>query len=194
VVSGPSLLVDHILKLSGAQKLTELVQDVWKDDTSAFLSTQGNPTHAKLYMRRRDEQASPPPQVYSSPRIGLDLSHPGTAPSRDHPRVQFVRRAYRFFVHPELLVKNGRAQTFLGIFIAMKRTLGDSAKENVILDATAKAMGSGVEVVRKYLVEYQAGRSKGDIAAFVGVKGKGVGASAPKYLRMQGILAQDDTT
>jgi len=57
--------------------------------------------------------------MYKSPRIGLDLSHPGTTGPEVKPlqgsRIRFLPRRYRYFAHPSELVANGRAQTFLGI-------------------------------------------------------------------------------
>ncbi|KAG6885596.1 hypothetical protein C0992_005019, partial [Termitomyces sp. T32_za158] len=73
VISGPSLLVDEILRLSNAADIPELVEKKWKGDTSAFGSRPNS-----LFLRARASFSQPKAAVYRSPRIGLELSHPGT--------------------------------------------------------------------------------------------------------------------
>jgi hypothetical protein len=96
---------------------------------------------------------------------------------------------YRYFVRPELLVKNGRAQTFLGAFFAAQETLGREATETKIINAIMRIMNVKEDFVRRNLADYNAGLSDGNLVVFVGPRGKGVGASPSKFLRMIGVLA-----
>ena len=123
VISGPSLLVDHIINLSGASSISDLVENIWAGDTCAFTSEKDERS-TRLFLRPVSEPSSTSSSsritstIYFSPRIGLDLSHPGTTNPEIlpiHPRIQFLPKPYRFFAHPEVLVANGRPQTFLGV-------------------------------------------------------------------------------
>ncbi|KAJ3711959.1 hypothetical protein C8R42DRAFT_567427, partial [Lentinula raphanica] len=123
VISGPSLIVDEILKLTRAKSISDLVENQWKGDISAFRGKEhivaGEST---LYLMSK----SPSPQeaqatkIYRSPRVGLGLSHPSVSPSFNHPRVVFLSKPYRYFSHPELLTSNGRPQTFLGVLNSLQ--------------------------------------------------------------------------
>jgi hypothetical protein len=136
VISGPSLLVDQILLLSGEASVAEFVETKLAGDTCAFLPEANTDTDApsvKLYFKHSQSRAHPGSlagfftgeeshssgsKIYKSPRIGLDLSHPGaTGPAVKplHSRICFLPRRYRYFTHPSELVAHGRAQTFLGI-------------------------------------------------------------------------------
>ncbi|KAG5636123.1 hypothetical protein H0H81_009055 [Sphagnurus paluster] len=185
VISGPSLLVDEILRLSHAVSISELVAQKWANNTSAF---QARPL--SLFLRPRSALASPPPTVYASPRIGLDLSHPGTTTSPDHPRVVFLPRLYRYFTHPELLTANGRTQTFLGVLRTCRSTtckgqdLGDVRLRKEVMRIT----GLNEATVSRYIENYKGGVDSGRLKAFVGVQGKGASSSPPTYLRMMGAL------
>ncbi|KAG7447839.1 uncharacterized protein BT62DRAFT_796063 [Guyanagaster necrorhizus] len=109
--------------------------------------------------------------IYESPRIGLDPSHPGTTASPTHPRVEFISQPYRYFVHPERLTANGRAQTLLGV-LPQKELSGLKGK-----------------TVNAYLAEYQAGMDrKAKLEEFVGARGKGVSSSPTKYMKLMGCI------
>ncbi|TBU58637.1 hypothetical protein BD310DRAFT_850791 [Dichomitus squalens] len=105
VISGPSLLVDEVLRLSGAKEIAELVTVNWNGDISAFphsdptehpgqLSTSSTPTRiSTMYLVRapmptptennrrshksdKDAVVDGKLRIFRSPRIGLDISHP----------------------------------------------------------------------------------------------------------------------
>jgi len=119
VISGPSLLVDEILRLSGAADIPELVEGKWGGDISAWTpdSPTGTTRPTSLSLQRRNGGTSiRKSPIYRSPRIGLELSHYSTKDSLDHPRVVYVSKPYRYFIQPDLLVANGRAHTFLGVY------------------------------------------------------------------------------
>ncbi|KAI6103836.1 hypothetical protein EDD16DRAFT_1693901 [Pisolithus croceorrhizus] len=59
IICGPSLLVDEILRASGASSISDLVTGVWNDDIGP----------SRLIPPSKTLQV-----VYNSPRIGLDLS------------------------------------------------------------------------------------------------------------------------
>lgn len=187
IISGPSLLVDQILTLSGASSIAELVQCKWKGSTSAFPPACGKSTSSSLYLRPRTTPLLDTPLIYSSPRIGLDLSHPSITESSDHPRVIFIAKPYRYFTHPELLTANGRAQTFIGVLNAL---LGEGLKldEVAFRNRLVSITGLKQQTVNKYLADYQEGLSKGILSSYIGSAGKGASASPSTYLKMMGAL------
>ncbi|KAG6844461.1 hypothetical protein H0H87_006744 [Tephrocybe sp. NHM501043] len=139
VISGPSLLVDEVLRLSKASSIPELVEQKWANDTSAFTT---RPT--SLFLRPRPSSFQQKPAVYRSPRIGLDLSHPGTTVSPAHPRVVFLSQRYRYFTHPHILTSKGRPQTFLGVLrTVLDTTCADHNLDSVdLLGELVKIVGS----------------------------------------------------
>jgi len=192
VISGPSLLVDQILSASGASSIEELVDDKWERNTSAFLSEEGNPP-ACLYVKAVESKQTS--KIYFSPRIGLDLSHPGTkSPSilPLHPRIRYLPRSYRFFVHPDQLVANGRPQTFLGVLkscIASATSLDTGLKKPYLSSDIARLTGLKEPTVAKYLAEYIAGRKAGAkyLDTVIGVKG--ASSSPTTYLKTLGAIS-----
>ncbi|KAF9443294.1 hypothetical protein P691DRAFT_713474 [Macrolepiota fuliginosa MF-IS2] len=201
-VSGPSLLVDRILELSGAPSISELVENAWRGDTAALNPpTPSSSRVSYLYFKRVTETASMLPKIHKSPRIGIDLSHPGTtvpasqSPSKKlHPRVRFLPKMYRYFTRPEELTK-GRPQTFYGFIratlashpIYRDRSLSGDKPFREIL---AAGMGIKDAVVSKYLAEYELGRRDGlkHLKSCIGPNGKGAADSPTAYLKMMGAL------
>ncbi|KAG6815397.1 hypothetical protein H0H93_009935, partial [Arthromyces matolae] len=191
IISGPSLLVDEILRLSDASNISELVENKWGRETSAFISSRPN----SLFLRPRlpSGSQSKPTTIYRSPRIGLDLSHPGTTPSISHPRAIFLSRPYRYFTHPNLLTSKGRPQTFLGVLQTCLETsyVGHDLESEGLLSELATITGLGEKTARRYLEFYKEGKSSGKLEDFVGAKGKGAGSSPATYLQMMGTLTQE---
>ena len=192
VISGPSLLVDEILRLSGAARIPDLVEHLWGGDTSAFppASYGSKPSSVSLYLRPITAPASVKSPIYRSPRIGLDLSHPGTTNSPTDPRIVFISKPYRYFVHPELLTSNGRSQTFLGVY----RTCLASGRHDdsglALRRELVRLTGMKEHSVIKYLADYQSGIDEGNLQSFIGASGKGASASPATYLKMMGALAR----
>ncbi|EDR12602.1 uncharacterized protein LACBIDRAFT_311161 [Laccaria bicolor S238N-H82] len=119
VISGHSLLVDQILLLSRVASISELIETKWAGERTAFIHSDNpgadTPSY-KLYLKHSPH--SPGLKIYNSPRIGLDLSHPGTTGPEVkplHSRIRFLPKRYRYFTNPSKLVANGRTQTFLGV-------------------------------------------------------------------------------
>ncbi|KAG9111191.1 hypothetical protein FRC07_008089, partial [Ceratobasidium sp. 392] len=90
VTAGPSLLVDEVLRASECSGLTDLVGPRWRGDTSAF----GEAGPSRMFLRLATESAKPAKitkdtPIYTSPRIGLELSRIETAAEATptHPRV-----------------------------------------------------------------------------------------------------------
>ncbi|KAI0677738.1 hypothetical protein C8Q78DRAFT_107514 [Trametes maxima] len=110
VISGPSLLVDELLSLSGASEIIELVGVNWDGDIAAFppraphSSSQQQHTAAAMtgprrlstmWFRRRPDarpasetrtttdpdDTTAKPRIFRTPRIGLDISHPSIMPA-----------------------------------------------------------------------------------------------------------------
>lgn len=192
VISGPSLVVDEILRLSRAKNIAELVREKLLLDTSAFpsLSSSSSSRSASLAFKAIAVPASSKPEIYNSPRIGLDLSHPGTTPLATHPRVVYLSRPYRYFTHPTLLTANGRVQTFVGLHRALVKSGKFAADDNAECAELVRLSGMKRPVVEKYLAEFRHGAEAGKLKSFVGAAGKGACASPVTYLRMAGTLSK----
>lgn len=193
IICGPSLIVDEILQASGAvPSISSLVETKWDSSTglNAFRPRESlsKMTHLTLLPREDEQPGSFHPTVYRSPRIGLDLSHPGTTPTRDHPRLQYLPKPYRFFTHPNQLDK-GRPQTFLGVLHSYPPPgpgplTADPAVRAQVLTTMAIKRGT----FDKYFDDYATGVDKGAIRTYVGAAGKGAASSPATYLRMIGTL------
>ncbi|KAH7338787.1 hypothetical protein B0J17DRAFT_717232 [Rhizoctonia solani] len=184
VTCGPSLLVDEVLRSSGADSPATLVGALWKGNTSAFLSSEDELGPSRVFLRPVDRKGAKPPDMYSSPRIGLELSRIQT-PSEataTHPRVQYVLRPYRFFTHPELM-GTIRPQTFYGLFLAHEA--GQLTRSGI-----ADVTGMKPMQVPTYCGYIEAGRNAGPrgVKDFVSEQGRGVGPVAAKFLKMVGVV------
>ena len=204
VISGPSLLVDHIISISGASSIADLVENKWAGNTCAFISEQDERS-TKLFLRPASESPSTSKSssgaastIYFSPRIGLDLSHPGTTNPTIlplHPRIQFLPKSYRFLTNPKELVANGRPQTFLGVLLSLcistNSDITEALEKPLLSQEIAAVMALKEPTSAKYLAEYVAGRKGGAdmLNLFVGAKGKGASSSPSSYLRMMGALS-----
>ncbi|KAI0638673.1 hypothetical protein C8Q77DRAFT_1154286 [Trametes polyzona] len=202
VISGPSLLVDEVLRLNGAKDIAELVGANWDGDISAFPPSSRPASRAStMYLRRVAPTATTPPassscsgndpkpRISHSPRIGLDISHPSipAASALDHPRVHFIARPYRFFTHPHLLTANGRGQTFLGVHDALAEG-AHRTTDTELLAELVKLTGVKPPTAAKYLDALKGGLEGGEIKQWIGPKGKTVLSSITAWLAMQGTL------
>jgi hypothetical protein len=191
VISGPSLLVDELLRSSKADDIPELVNENWKGDISAFRApspddpeSESNPITLFIGVK---ETTSAPPQIYKSPRIGIDLSHPSTRLDPSNPRVQFVSKPYRYFVLPHLLTANGRGPTFLGVHNYCVNVL-QITKKSLLSGKIASLTGVQQKTVDKYLENYQDALATGDVERFIGLRGKGASSSPGTFLQLMGSL------
>ena len=144
--------MDHIINLSSASSISDLVENIWAGDTCAFTSEKDERS-TRLFLHPVSEPSSSSSSsritstIYFSPRIGLDLSHPGTTNPEIlpiHPRIQFLPKPYRFFAHPEVLVANGRPQTFLGVLtlcISTDSDFTEALKKPLLSKEIATLMG-----------------------------------------------------
>lgn len=196
VISGPSLLVDQILLLSGAASISELVETKWAGERTAFLHSAipgADAPSFKLYLKHSPH--SPSLKIYNSPRIGLDLSHPGTTGPEVkplHSRIRFLPKRYRYFTNPSELVANGRTQTFLGVlYSCISSDLDQSLKDKKAVAEVVRLSGMKEGTVTRYIADYAAGRAGGarTLAGFVGPKGKGAASSPSTYLKMMGAIS-----
>ncbi|CAE6477535.1 unnamed protein product [Rhizoctonia solani] len=183
VTCGPSLLVDEVLRSSEADSPATLVGALWKGDTSAFLSPEAELGPSRVFLRPVDRKGAKPPVMYSSPRIGLELSRIQTAgeATATHPRVRYVLRPYRFFTHPELMGPI-RPQTFYGLLLAQEA--------GQLTRSIADVTGMKPIQIPTYSGYVEAGRNAGPkaIKDFVSEQGRGVGPVAPKFLKMAGVV------
>ncbi|KAI6098541.1 hypothetical protein F5141DRAFT_1032613 [Pisolithus sp. B1] len=191
IICGPSLLVDEVLRASGASSISDLVTGVWNDDIGA-LTVPAHPRSTYMYLRSRGESLVPPSKtlqiVYNSPRIGLDLSSPETKVSLEHPRVVFVGAPYRYIIHPELLTAKGRLQTFCGLYTALRESNQYPHDSAELKQELCRLMGLKEPSVAKLLDDFRAGYETGMLKSFVGSVGKGVCQSSSAYLKMMGTL------
>jgi len=189
VISGPSLLVDELLRTSRASDIPELVNDKWLGNISAFRAPSPSDPDSNpvtLFIGVKQETSSPP-QIYKSPRIGLDLSHPSTRLDPSDRRVRYVSKPYRYFVLPHLLTANGRGQTFLGVHNHCVNVLQIS-KRSSLAGKIASLTGLKPQTVDKYLNTYQEALASGELERFIGSRGKGASSSPGTFLQLMGAL------
>ncbi|EFI27801.1 hypothetical protein CC1G_14724 [Coprinopsis cinerea okayama7 len=210
VVSGPSLLVDQILSFSGSSGIPDLVQTKWGGDISAFRERTAGGTSLCVVSRsllNMPASSTKPPTIYTSPRIGLELSHPGTTSPKIkplHSRIRFLTRKYRYFVSPHELIANGRSQTFVGLLFHFTQNQNQKNKSNYasmdealgrqsmkLLGDVCRTMGLKEGTAKKYLADFRAGREGGEevLEGFVGPQGKGAAGSPASYLTMVGAVS-----
>ncbi len=189
VISGPSLLVDELLRTSRASDIPELVNDKWLGNISAFRApSPSDPDSNPVTLFIGVKQVTPsPPQIYKSPRIGLDLSHPSTRLDPSDRRVRYVSKPYRYFVLPHLLTANGRGQTFLGVHNHCVNVLQIS-KRSSLAGKIASLTGLKPQTVDKYLNTYQEALASGELERFIGSRGKGASSSPGTFLQLMGAL------
>lgn len=173
VVSGPSRLVDDILRLSKAGSIVELIRDKWKNELSAF-QPSSEPCSLRLKMRyplQSEDHASS--AIYSSPRIGLELSHRSVTVENalSHHRTIYISKPYRFFAHPRLLTANGRVHTFLGVYQSCSDAILEDHSDLDIYARVANLTGLTVPSVIKYRDALKTGLEKGVLSSFVDSKG-----------------------
>ena len=150
-------------------------------------TTSQTNTSCTLSLRPSSSKDTAP--VYTSSRIGLDLSHPSVTNSSTDPRVIYLAKRYRYFVHPHLLTADGRGHTFLGAFLTL--TCGESSDDDErALKETIKITGLKEQTASKYLADYRAGVQRGSLDSFIGSSGKGASASPSIYLKMMGTLVK----
>lgn len=197
VISGPSLLVDELLRSSGADDIPALVNEKWLGDISAFRAPpsaeipDSNP--ATLFIGVKEESSSSSSstraslQIYKSPRIGLDLSHPSTRLDPSDRRVRYVSKPYRYFILPHLLTANGRGQTFLGVHDHCVNVLQIS-KKSLLVGKISSLTGVQSKTVDKYLTTYREALESGELERFIGARGKGASSSPGTFLQLMGAL------
>jgi hypothetical protein len=190
VISGPSLLVDELLRSSKADDIPELVNEKWKGDIFAFRAPSPDDPESNpitLFIGVKESTSAPPPQIYKSPRIGIDLSHPSTRLDPSNRRVQFVSKPYRYFILPHLLTANGRGQTFLGVHNHCVNVL-QITKKSLLSGKIASLTGVQQKTVDKYLENYQDALATGEVERFIGLRGKGASSSPGTFLQLMGSL------
>jgi len=191
VISGPSLLVDKILGITESRNIAELVRTKLEGSISAF-SCQNDPCgdhRAKIYLANVPKNTSTHlPTIHRSPRIGLDLSHPTVSPQRNNPRVIYVSKLYRYFVHPELLKANGRSHTLIGLH------LEQPVRDNLLYDHSAlirrltEVTTLRRATIQNYIDDYAEGFANRSLAEYVGTAGRGASSNPRTFMRMMGVL------
>lgn len=204
IISGPSLLVDFILRTYGLEEVQDLVGGKWSEDISAFPPEPADEdvtrTCTMTVVRVPQSSALGRPPIYRTPRIGLDLSHASSLATASNLRVKFVQRRYRFIVEPHLLKVNGRPQMFIGLLQqtldrkhsgAKLSSLSEGEKQKVLQEV--ERIGSfTTKLARTYLGHFEHGVTDGgdSVGAYCGQKGKGVCQSPERLLRMFGAIQE----
>lgn len=181
VVSGPSLLVDELLRCSGSPGISELVTEKWLGELSAFRAPSSETSAsipAALFVGSKQTHTSS--QIYKSPRIGIDLSNTSSSDRR----MQYVCKLYRFYILPRLLTANGRGQTFLGVYDHCVDTL--QVSKSSLAGKMASLTGIQPQTVDKYLKAYRDALASGELEPFIGPSGKGAASSPVPFLQLVG--------
>lgn len=160
-----------ILALNKAVNIRSLIE-LYDGDVS-ILQT---PDRAHdLYLELSSEPGEE--EIYSSPRIGLDLAR--ATDSADF-RVQYIDKRYRFFIRSNLLKSAGRGQTFLGLYLHCSNQ-NIEARTRFI----SEKMGVSVKHVQQYTEAYETGLKNVLLEKYIGKKGN---LSVSEWLKMAGAL------
>ncbi|KAF8575330.1 hypothetical protein K439DRAFT_1277856, partial [Ramaria rubella] len=188
VISGPSLLVDHILKITKSRNVSELVNVKLAGRISAIPPADAQST--ALYLIPYSRGKSPLP-IHRSPRVGLDLAHSSVVPRVTDPRVQYLSKLYRYFIRPELLKSNGRCHTLIGLLLE-QCPAGQNQNPSLdcpILAARLMEMTSlQPTTLQRYINDFTQGFTKRSLAEYVGSAGKGASSNPQKFMRLMGVL------
>ncbi|OBZ70071.1 hypothetical protein A0H81_09582 [Grifola frondosa] len=189
VISGPSVIVDEILRTGDATSIHDLVVTKMRGDIFAFLAPGCESTSdpVTLHLKRKHPPRKERFRIFRSPRVGLDLSHSSIPKesAAQHPRARFISKPYRYFIEPHTLISNGRSQTFLGVYQAcMESGLYDT--EDALRAEIAKLARLKPPTVSKYLADYNYGLERSDLRPYLGAAGKQPTHSS--FLRMMGTL------
>ncbi|KAI9467177.1 hypothetical protein BJY52DRAFT_1182633 [Lactarius psammicola] len=181
VVSGPSLLVDELLRCSRSPGISELVTEKWSDEISAFRAPPSeNPASIPAALFVGSKQTHTSSQIYKSSRIGIDLSNLSSSDRR----MQYVCKPYRFYILPRLLTANGRGPTFLGVYDYCVDTL--QVSKSSLAGKIASLTGLQPQTVDKYLKAYRDALATGELEPFIGPSGKGAASSPVPFLQLVG--------
>lgn len=132
LIDGPSLVVDHILKLCGTATIPDLVSKM-----TGLSACDGN-----NIIRVEPATTQGTRTVYSSARVGLSLKDPS------HNRINYISRFYRFFTHPKE-TKKGKPLMVMSLTVQ-----GKSEHEIHLLTGTPKG------TLAKYIDSYRQGSAK----------------------------------
>jgi hypothetical protein len=141
-IDGPSLLVDHLLKLTRAATvgvLDSMIGDrlAWDVNNPVFLEDLETPRTQPLFR---------------SGRVGLTLKNARNKPEA----TRYILRPYRYLTEPRRTAK-GKLLLVLALYAR-----GDSVAE--IVEAT----GTPRKSVQQYIDDFEKGRGASDFAAYLG--------------------------
>ncbi|GJJ14512.1 hypothetical protein Clacol_008776 [Clathrus columnatus] len=214
VISGPSLLVDRILQLTRSESIAQLVNHKLKGHLSAFnnspaagllpASSSSNEKTVNLYFRECTSLHHRSPRtvittIERSPRVGLELSHSSVSPIAADPRVSFIGKMYRYFIHPNLLKSSHRYYNLIyhlsrRDFINHLEEQGEPLAKDLMArfekEKGTSTIISNRVILEKYSTAFNDGYRKHDLRNFVGSSGKGVSSNPLKYLKMMGVLCR----
>jgi hypothetical protein len=144
LVDGPSLLADHLLAITGSKSIAALDAAI----AGRLAWDAGNP------LRLEHTAGDGERPIYRSGRVGLSLKKA----SQEGEMASFVLRSYRYLTEPRRTAK-GKALLVLAL-----HAQGRDA------DAIHQLTGCPRGSIRRYLVDYEAGRQEADIASFFGIE------------------------
>jgi hypothetical protein len=142
MITGPSLLVDHLLRLSGVKNVAALdgaigARTVWDRTSPLVLQRAGE--------RRLD-------RIYRSARVGLTLR----STKKDGAGLRYILRPYRHLTEPRGISK-GKAHLVVALHM-----------EGVGADELRRLTGSPRHSIERYIAEYEAGKRECNVDAYFG--------------------------
>ncbi|MEJ5276705.1 MAG: hypothetical protein WHU94_12415 [Thermogemmata sp.] len=172
ITSGPSRLVDAVLRLAGqrqAADLDRLLQGRHAEDVTAPLCLrrsseaegQGKPGDASIR------------EMYATARVGLTLRRERACPAG----LRFLLRPYRFLIQPRALAA-GRPQLILALYL-----------QGHTPDRIQALTGTPAAAIRRYLQAYQQGqKARPTPAQFQALIRRPL--TGPSWCFLSGLLAQ----
>ena len=144
IVDGPSLLVDHLLAMTGKR-------DVLTLDLAIAGRDAGDP-HSPLHLEEVDE---PPRPIFLSTRVGLSLRR--TKPTEEN--VRYLLRPYRYLTEP---ARTAKGKVYL-VLTLIRQGLSD--------EEIRRSTGCPAGTVRRYREDFQEGRFlPQDLTSYGGVE------------------------
>jgi hypothetical protein len=143
LIDGPSLLVDHLLDVTGAQSVAQL-------DAAIASRVAWDPSNPLRLVEAPGEE---PRLVYRSARVGLSLKRAGA--SSDMPR--FILRSYRYLTEPRRTAK-GKPLLVLALHA-----------QGMDAQAISQLTGCPRKSVDRYITDCETGRGEAGFGPYLGI-------------------------
>jgi hypothetical protein len=142
LINGPSLIVDHLLDLTGAESVGQLDMAIrgrlaWDETNLLYLEWFDPPIER---------------EVFHSARVGLSLKRTKSPEATD-----FIMRPYRYLTEPRRIAK-GKA-----LLVLARHMLGDDT------ECIAALTGCPRKSIARYIEDFEAGKLEADFSAYFGI-------------------------